>query len=164
VAEQLIREVSATFEGGGGLGQGKLRLTTERLVFERKKVFGGAGDVTSFPLANIQTASMVGVVDKKLKVRAGATDLIFKSALTSNDNSPLKDMAKLLQRAIAGEPLQPPGTEPPTVDAAVPPAASHSSEAGASWIGELERLAKLHTGGTLTDDEFAQAKRKLLAD
>jgi hypothetical protein len=36
MAEQLIREVSATFEGGGGLGQGKLRLTTERLVFERK--------------------------------------------------------------------------------------------------------------------------------
>ena len=164
MAEQLIREVSATFEGGGGLRQGKLRLTTERLVFERKKVFGGAGDVTSFPLASIQTASIVGVVEKKLKVRAGATDLCSSPGSCLVTDSPLKDMAKLLQRAIAGEPLQPPGTKPPTVDASPPPAASHSSEAGASWIGELERLAKLRTGGALTDGEFAQAKRKLLTD
>jgi hypothetical protein len=82
----------------------------------------------------------------------------------SGDDSPLKDMAKLLQRAIAGEPLRPPGIRRPTVDAAPRPAASHGSEAGASWIGELERLAKLHTGGALSDHEFAQAKRKLLAD
>jgi hypothetical protein len=159
MAEQLIKEVAATLEGGGGLGQVKLRLTTERFLFERKKMLGGGGDVTSFPLASIQAASIVGVVEKKLKVRAGPTDLIFKSALRSNDTSALKHMAKLLQRAIAGESLQPAGTTSPVTEA---PAASRGSGEGAAWMGELERLAQLHTSGALTDDEFAHAKRKLL--
>jgi hypothetical protein len=35
--EQVIMEISATMEGAGGLGQGKLRVTAERLVFERKR-------------------------------------------------------------------------------------------------------------------------------
>ena len=103
--------------------------------------------MTSFPLANIQTASIVGVVEKKLKVRAGATDLTFKSGHMSRDDSSLKDMAKLLHRAMAGEPLRPPGTT--AANATPPPAASHSSEAGVSWIVELERLAKLHTEARL---------------
>lgn len=34
-------EIAATLDSGGGLGLGKLRVTTERLVFERKKLFGG---------------------------------------------------------------------------------------------------------------------------
>src|SRR4051794_27337620 len=79
--EQVIMEVPATMEGAGGLGQGKLRVTSERLVFERKKAFGGAGDVTSFPLNTIQSAGISGVLDKKLKVRAGSTELVFKSSI-----------------------------------------------------------------------------------
>lgn len=66
--EQVVIEVPATLESGGGLGQGKLRVTTERLIFERKKMFSGAGDVTSFPLSSIQTAGLSGVLEKKLKV------------------------------------------------------------------------------------------------
>lgn len=73
--EQVIMEVSATMEGAGGLGQGKLRVTSERL-FERKKMFGGAGDVTSFPLDTIQAAGISGILDEKLKVRAGSTELL----------------------------------------------------------------------------------------
>ena len=64
-------------EGARGLGQGKLRVTTERLVFERRKMFGDAGDVTSFPLGSIQVARISGVLDKKLKVRPGSMALVF---------------------------------------------------------------------------------------
>jgi hypothetical protein len=31
------------------------------------------------------------------------------------------------------------------------------------WLGELERLAALHAAGSLTDDEFSAAKRRLLS-
>ena len=41
--EQLVMEVPATLESGGGLGQGKLRVTTERLIFERKKMLEDPG-------------------------------------------------------------------------------------------------------------------------
>ncbi len=42
-----------------------------------------------------------------------------------------------------------------TTTAAVPPASS---------VEQLERLAALHAGGQLTDEEFAAAKRRLLSD
>jgi hypothetical protein len=72
--EQVIMEVPVTMEGAAGLGHGKLRVTSERLVFERKKMFGGAGDVTSFPLSSIQAAGISGVMEKKLTVRAGSEE------------------------------------------------------------------------------------------
>lgn len=37
-----------------------------------------------------------------------------------------------------------------------------SSRSGENDLGRLERLAKLHRAGDLTDDEFAAAKRRLL--
>jgi hypothetical protein len=155
--EQVIMEISATMEGAGGLGQGKLRVTSERLVFERKKMLGGGGDVTSFPLSSIQAAGISGVLEKKLKLRAGSTDVVFKSAITSTDDANLKSISDLLQRSIAGHPLRSP-VQPPEADGA-----AGSLAASTAWLDELERLAKLHAVGALSDDEFAQAKRKLLA-
>jgi hypothetical protein len=35
--EQVIMEISATMEGAAGLGQGKLRVTTERLVSSARR-------------------------------------------------------------------------------------------------------------------------------
>jgi hypothetical protein len=157
--EQLIMEVSATLESGGGLGQGKLRLTSDRLVFERKKLFGGAGDATSFPLSSIQSAGISGVIEKKLKVRAGSTELVFKSGIMTNSDADLKAMAGQLQRVIAGEPLRPPQSQAP-LPSGPSPLADAAADAG--WLDELERLAKLHSAGALDDAEFAQAKRKLL--
>jgi len=156
--EQVVMEVSATMQGAGGLGQGKLRVTTERLVFERKKMFGGAGDVASFPLSTIQSAGISGILEKKLKVQAGSKELVFSSSLANtNSDADLKSISNLLQRSIAGHPLgspvQTPGTTPET---------SKPDSDGNSWIAELERLAKLHAVGALDDDEFASAKRKLL--
>src|SRR3954468_22755029 len=103
--EQVVMEIAAIMEGAGGLGQGKLRVSTERLVFERKKMFGGAGDVTSFPLSSIQTAGILGVLEKKLEVRAGSTEVVFTRSVMRNDNTDLKAISDLLQRSIAGHPL-----------------------------------------------------------
>src|SRR3954470_11873678 len=129
--EQVVMEIAATMEGAGGLGQGKLRVTTERLLFERKKLFGGAGDITSFPLSTIQAAGISGVVEKKLKVRAGPTELVFKSAITSSGDAELKGISDLLQRSIAGHPLR--GPSQPPDDSTPPVAAEHD------WLDELER-------------------------
>ena len=46
--------------------------------------------------------------------------------------------------------------------AAPPPAAPAPAPAPADSTAELERLAKLHESGALSDDEFAAAKSKLL--
>lgn len=153
-------EISATMEGAGGLGQGKLRVTTERLVFERKKMFGGAGDVTTFPLSTIQTAGISGVVNKTLKVRAGSTELVFRSSFSSQTDASLKAISDLLQRSIAGHPLGTP-VQTPGSDA-TPPATSEPTTSPTTWLDELERLAKLHAAGALTEAEFATAKTKLL--
>jgi putative oligomerization/nucleic acid binding protein len=42
---------------------------------------------------------------------------------------------------------------------------AQTSETGAivSVVGEIERLAELHSKGILTDTEFADAKRKILS-
>src|SRR3954471_18615434 len=139
--EQVVMEVSATMQGAGGLGQGKLRVTTERLVFERKKMFGGAGDVSSFPLSSIQTAGISGVMEKKLKVRAGSTELVFKSAMSTNGDANLKSISDLLQRSIAGHPLGTPVQAPGSAPAPTP-APGPSGGGAAVWLDELERVAK----------------------
>src|SRR4051812_12636311 len=167
--EQVVMEIAASMEGAGGLGQGKLRVTTERLVFERKKMFGGAGDVTTLPLSTIHSAGLSGVMDKKLKVGAGSNEYVFKRAATSSSDGDLKAIAGLLQRSIAGQPLGTPvqayGDAPLAAASAPAPAASPPATpapAGAGWLDELERLGKLHGAGVLNDAEFAKAKAKLL--
>jgi Short C-terminal domain len=49
--------------------------------------------------------------------------------------------------------------------AAPPPAAAPAPAAGGGddTMAKLQQLADLHTSGVLTDEEFAQAKAKLLA-
>jgi hypothetical protein len=139
--EQVIMEIPATMEGAGGLGQGKLRVTSERLVFERKKMFGGSGDVTSFPLSSIQTAGISGLMEKKLKVRAGSTELVFKSSIMSTGEADLKAISDLLQRSIAGYPLGSPVQAPGSLSSPSGPPAP--AVPNSSWLDEMERLAKL---------------------
>lgn len=163
--EHVVMEISAAMEGVGGLGQGKLRVTTERLVFERKRVFGGSGDVTTFPLSTIQQAGVTGLLEKKLTVRAGSTTAVFKSGLTSNEKE-LKAISDLLQRSIAGYPLGGPAqVHGPGAEVAPQAAPARDAQAVApptAWVDELERLAKLHAAGALTDAEFTAAKARLV--
>ena len=49
---------------------------------------------------------------------------------------------------------------PPPAPAAPPPAAA---PAAPDLTAQLQQLAQLHTAGVLSDEEFAQAKQKLLA-
>jgi len=50
-------------------------------------------------------------------------------------------------------------TPPPTPSG---PAADHTTDEGADRIGQLERLARLHADGALTDEEFAAEKARVL--
>jgi len=59
--------------------------------------------------------------------------------------------------AQAQQPAAPP---PPPAPAAPPPAAA---PAAPDLTAQLQQLAQLHTAGVLSDEEFAQAKQKLLA-
>lgn len=77
--------------------------------------------------------------------------------MIGSGDADLKAVSNLLQRAVAGEPL---GTPDQTVAKEPPPPVP--SGASDTWLDELERLAKLHAGGALTDAEFAQAKQRLL--
>lgn len=52
---------------------------------------------------------------------------------------------------------------PPPAQAAPPPAAPPAAPAGMDLNSQLMQLAQLHTAGVLTDEEFAQAKAKVLA-
>jgi putative oligomerization/nucleic acid binding protein len=49
---------------------------------------------------------------------------------------------------------------PPEAEAAPPPAAA---PAGDDLTSQLEQLSQLHNAGVLSDDEFANAKAKLLS-
>ena len=62
-------------------------------------------------------------------------------------------------------PFAPPSHPPASHAAASHPPASHppgEGDASTELVGELQRLAAMHPGGELTDDEFAIAKQRLL--
>ena len=52
--------------------------------------------------------------------------------------------------------------EPPAPAPAAAPAAAPADRSASIDYGELEQLGKLHADGTLTDEEFAAAKAKIL--
>ena len=170
MAEQVIMEVSASLKGAGGLGVGKLRVTDERLVFERKTMTRRQGDVTSFPLSTIQSAKWKGM-SQTLTVRAGSTELVFSPGLSESGGAKLKAVNDLLQRAIASTPLRSPEPtpghvpSPATTPADRPPSPASPSGIAASsstgWIAELRDLGELHRQGVLNDAEFTAAKAKL---
>jgi hypothetical protein len=125
-------------------------------------MFGGAGDVTSFPLSSIQTAGLSGVLEKKLKVRAGSTELVFKASLMSSSmigsgDVDLKAVSNLLQRAVAGEPL---GTPDQTVAKEPPPPVP--SGASDTWLDELERLAKREADAAFARGDVLRRRRRTL--
>jgi hypothetical protein len=61
-----------------------------------------------------------------------------------------------------GWPLGMPLAHMQKVAARVQPMAAAAGDGGGAVVDELERLAKLHERGALTDDEYAAAKRMLL--
>lgn len=155
-SEQVIIEIGATLEGAGGTGSGKLRVTDQRLVFERKTLLGRQGDVSSVPPNTIQSASISGVLEKKLKVRAGSTELVFKPSLMSNDSQALKSINDVLHRAMAGTPLRSPSQPVPPPAPAPAPAPAETSTA---WIAELRELGELRAAGAPCSRRLRPAPR-----
>ena len=62
------------------------------------------------------------------------------------------------EQAAADQPYDEPAPPPPAPPAPAPAAPPAADDA----TSEIERLASLHDAGTLTDDEFAAAKSKIL--
>jgi hypothetical protein len=58
---------------------------------------------------------------------------------------------------------RPPPATPPTVPAAGGDAASTADDVDEALVDKLERLARLHADGSLSDEEFADAKARILA-
>ncbi|MBZ5737647.1 SHOCT domain-containing protein [Nocardioides mangrovi] len=77
-----------------------------------------------------------------------------------------KAEARAFTEALRAQLRHLPAAPDPASDPAPDPAAGHRPEAGPSGDGsplaELERLARLHASGVLTDEEFQAAKRTLL--
>jgi hypothetical protein len=62
-------------------------------------------------------------------------------------------------------PAPPPAAAAPPPAAAAPPAAAQPSPAAAdekSWMAQLQKLAKLHEEGVLSDAHYESAKRRVL--
>jgi hypothetical protein len=89
-----------------------------------------------------------------MRVAAGAATatVAYKAGQRRTQQNQYNDQA---QAAYAQTQAAPPQAAPPPAPAAPAPAPADST-------AELERLAKLHESGALTDEEFAAAKSKLL--
>lgn len=63
----------------------------------------------------------------------------------------------------AAQPAQPQAAPPQPAQPAAPPPAAAGPESAGDRITQLQQLAQLHDTGALSDEEFAQAKAKVLA-
>jgi Short C-terminal domain len=66
--------------------------------------------------------------------------------------------------AGAAVPQTPPAASAPTAAAGPAASAGPAPSAAGDPIGEIERLAALHTSGALTDEEFAAAKKSVIGE
>jgi putative oligomerization/nucleic acid binding protein len=79
-----------------------------------------------------------------------------------------KAMQAQAAQGQAGTPAQPapsaaPTAAPPPAPAPAPASATPAPAAGANDpVAQLQQLAQLHQSGALSDDEFAQAKARIL--
>ncbi|GAA1794752.1 hypothetical protein GCM10009795_045370 [Nocardioides hankookensis] len=119
-----------------------LELTDERLVVRIGDEAVPRHDVPFHRITQVE--EQVGMVTGYLTVWVGEDRLVFSRVPKAD----VRPMAAALRTLVAHA-----GPAPDE-----PPAAGHAPTA----IEELERLGRLHDSGVLTDDEFAEAKRKLL--
>lgn len=143
------------------------------LLTDRRLLWSGLGALNqaqrAFPLAAIHALEVTDD-PPRLRFEAGERE---RFSGRPKDLRRLADAVHEAQQRLPEEPEPPPArsgapaprpapssdpsppSDPPSPSAPPPPSAS-------SLVDELERLAALHRGGALTDDEFALAKRRLL--
>ena len=66
------------------------------------------------------------------------------------------------QQGVADAQAQQPAAPPPAPAPAAPPPAA-APAGGSDLTSQLQQLSQLHNAGVLSDEEFSQAKQKLLA-
>ena len=99
--------------------------------------------------ATVATAAVVGT--------AGAVRHHQDQKYANKDGAAQDQQDAAYQQGMADAQAQQPAAPPP------PPAAAAPAPAESDLTSQLEQLSQLHNAGVLSDEEFAQAKQKLLA-
>jgi hypothetical protein len=151
-SEEIVFSAYANIITQGDLGTdgGALAVTTERVVFSGSATLLGTNSSVSIRLGEINGVSsgqrMIkgGLLQPYVEMNVGGAVYLFN--LRPADAS---DIPRAI--AHAKEALAESGTS-----------SDESSPSKGSAVDELERLAALFSGGLLSDEEFAQAKKRLL--
>ena len=139
--EHIEGLVQGWYENGTGL----LVSTNKRLLFVDKGLVAGVR-VEDFPYDKISSIQYkTGLVFGEITIFASGN----KAEIKQVEKSRTRAFAEYV-RAKAGAP-----SAPETAPTAPPPAADDT-------VSKLERLAELKAKGILTEEEFAQQKKKLL--
>jgi hypothetical protein len=128
-------------------------LTSERFLFVDSALFSDAVDTQSVRLNRVQAVSASqGWVLGKIMVDIGSRTLTVDNCQKA-DVKVMADLAnKLLRSAEQKQELQ----------GAVSSDSKHPTNP--SGLEDLERLAALKASGALTDEEFTEAKKRILAN
>lgn len=101
-----------------------------------------------------RTAAVVGT--------AQATRNAVNRHSAEKDAKAYSDAMQAAQMPPPQQYAPPPQQYAPPPEAAPPPQPAPAAPAGSDLNSQLMQLAQLHSAGVLTDEEFAQAKAKLL--
>lgn len=145
----LLYATERVLELGQGLYQGKqglIVLTSERLFFLEKSL--GSETLEEFSLPAIHSLT----VSKKM---GGEKLTVHASGNQSDIKQMMHGQADAIVRAFRTVKETPRSTQPP---AAPPPAAPPQAD----LLGQIERLAELHSRGILTEGEFEAKKAELM--
>jgi len=104
--------------------------------------------------AAVGTAVVVGT--------AGAVSHRQQQKYAGQEAAAQQQQDQAYQQGVADAQAQQPAAPPPAPAPAAPPPAAVPA-GGSDLTSQLQQLSQLHTAGVLSDEEFAQAKQKLLA-
>lgn len=145
--EKLEKLVSGYYKGGNGI----LIATNKRIVFIDKGLVYGIR-VEDFPYGKITSIEYkTGVVMGKITIFAAGN----KAEIDWVDKSLVKDFSDFVRARTSG--VKDHASLQKNGETAVP--FSNDSE---DYITQLERLATLKEKGILTEEEFAEQKKKIL--
>lgn len=144
--EELVGEVSANLKRGVEFAGGRLTITNQRLIF-RAHVLNVQSQGAEIPLSSIadveKASSLLGMINNRLKLRTNS-GIEYDFVISQRD-----EIASLIQQQIASSRSS--GMSRTVESASSPNIAS-----------ELSKLNELYQQGAITEQEFAEAKSRLL--
>lgn len=142
--EEVLVDVSATFERDRTTSVGRLYVTDRRVVFARSRLLGREQPVLEHAREAVSGAELAGRSPKRFSLVAGPETFVYLVSASAG-----KRLVEVVGEWSGSDAKGPAGASPPV---------------SASLASELQRVADLHASGALTDEEFAAAKARLLAD